>query len=66
MAEPKNIADGFMLIYCKDERAHNVVMSEEQLKTLQDFITAIFQESTIKIIEESFANVGYIGKDKPS
>lgn len=35
------IKDGFILFYCKDEKLHSVVMTPEQIQTLQDFIPAI-------------------------
>lgn len=59
----KEVKDGFMLVYCKDGKAHNVVISEEQQKTLQNFIPVIFQEKEIKVFEETIGIVEYIGKD---
>ena len=49
--------NGFMLIYAKDNKAHAVVMSNEQYNTLQALIPAIFGNETIQVIESDMGDV---------
>ena len=50
------IKDGFILFYCKDGKVHSVIMTKDQLQTLQDFIPTIMGRE-IQIVDEPFGEL---------
>lgn len=49
--------DGFILFYVKDNNLLPVRINDEQTKNLQDFISVIFQEKIIYVIDKPIGKV---------
>ena len=45
------IKDGFILFYHKEGNVHSVIMTPEQIQTLQDFIPTIMGEKVLIVNE---------------